>query len=81
MSLLIMADIEVTSDLRSNLFYQSGLISSVNECVGCIELNSKLKCALDEISSLNLIIKFLLNELKCIGKFGHCPVYLVQKYR
>jgi hypothetical protein len=58
-----MADIEGRSDLRSNLFHQSGFISSVNECLCCIDLNSKLKSALDEISSLNLIIKFLLNEL------------------
>jgi len=59
-----MADTEVSSDLCPNLFYQSGFISSVNECLCCIELNSKLKCALDEISSLNLIIEFLLNERK-----------------
>jgi hypothetical protein len=59
-----MADVEVSSDLRSNLFYQSGFISSVNECLCCIDLKSKLNTALDEISSLNLIIKFLLNELK-----------------
>jgi len=29
-----------------------------------VALNSNLKCALDEISSLNLIIQFLLNERK-----------------
>ena len=54
----------MSSDLRPNLFYQNGFISNVNECLCCIELNSKLKCALDEISSLNLIIQFLLNERK-----------------
>ena len=42
---------------------QHGLISSVNECVCCIDLNSKLKCASDEISSLNQIIQLLLNDL------------------
>ena len=47
-----------------DLFYQSGFISSVNECLCYIDLNSKLKCALDEISSLNLLIQFLLNERK-----------------
>jgi hypothetical protein len=59
-----MADVGVSSDLRSNLFYQSGFISSVNECLCCIDLKRKLNSALGEISSLNLIIKFLLNELK-----------------
>jgi len=54
----------VSNELRPNLFNQNGFICSVNECLCCIELNSKLKCALDEISSLNLIIQFLLNERK-----------------
>ena len=58
-----MADGEVSSELYSNLFHQNGLISSVNECVCCIDLNSKLKCASDEISSLNQIIQLLLNDL------------------
>jgi hypothetical protein len=59
-----MADTEVRSDTRPNLFYQSGFISSVNECLCCIDLNSKLRCALDEISSLSLIIQFILIERK-----------------
>jgi hypothetical protein len=59
-----MVDVEVSSDLRSNLLYQSGFISSVNECLCCVDLKRKLNSALDKISSLNLIIKFLLNELK-----------------
>jgi hypothetical protein len=59
-----MADTEVSSDLRPNLFYQSKSVSNVNECLCCIDLNSRLECALDEISSLNLIIQSLLNELK-----------------
>ena len=54
----------MSSDLRPNFFYQSGFFSSVDECLCCIDFNSKLKCALDEISSLNLITQFLLNELK-----------------
>ena len=58
-----MADSEVSSELYSNLFHQNGLISSVNECVCSIDVNSKLKCALDEISSLNQIIQLLLNDL------------------
>jgi hypothetical protein len=41
----------------------SDLFSSENECLCCINLNSKLKCALDEVSSLNLIIRLLWNEL------------------
>jgi len=59
-----MVDIEVSNDLRSNLLYQSGLISSIKECLYYKDMNNKLKCTLDEISSLNLIIKFLVNELK-----------------
>jgi len=63
-SITKMADIEVSNDLCSNLLYQIGLIYSVNECLYCTDLNNKLKCALDKISSLNFIIKFLVNELK-----------------
>jgi hypothetical protein len=59
-----MADMEVSSDLYSNLFYQRRFISSENECLCCIDLNRKLKCALDEVSSLHLIIQLLWNELK-----------------
>jgi hypothetical protein len=59
-----MAGMEVSSGLRSNLFDERGFISSVNECLCCSELNSKLKCALDKVSSLNLIIQLLWNELK-----------------
>jgi len=59
-----MVDIKVSNDLGSNLLYQSGLISSVNKCLYCTDLNKKLKCALNKINSLNLIIKFLVNELK-----------------
>jgi hypothetical protein len=69
-----MADTEVGGDLRSNLFDQRRFISSVNECSGYINLKSKLKCAQDEVSSLNLIIQLLRNELKsdwCIDEFGH----------
>jgi hypothetical protein len=51
------------SDLRSNLFDQRGVMSSENECLYCIDLNNKLKCALDKVSSLNLIIQLLWNEL------------------
>jgi hypothetical protein len=59
-----MADVEVNGDLHSNLFDQRRSISSENECLCCIDLNRKLKCALDEISSLHLIIQLLRNELK-----------------
>ena len=58
-----MEDGEVSNDLYCNLFHQNGLISIVNECVCCIDLNRKLKCASDEISSLNQIIQLLLNDL------------------
>ena len=58
-----MADGELSSELYSNLFHQYGLISSVNEYVCCIDLNSKLKCAWDWISSLNQIIQLSLNYL------------------
>ena len=61
-----MADSEVSSELYSNLFHQNGLISSVNECVCSIDVNSKLKCALDEISSLNQIMQLLLNDLNSV---------------
>jgi hypothetical protein len=58
-----MANKEVGSDLRSNLFDQRGVMSSENKCLFCIDLNNKLKCALDEVSSLNLIMQLLWNEL------------------
>jgi hypothetical protein len=51
-----MADKEVCSDLRSNLFRETGGMSSETsetECSCCNGLNNKLKCALDEVSSLN----------------------------
>jgi hypothetical protein len=38
-------------------------MSSENECLCCIDLNNKLKCALDEVSSLNLIIQLIRNGL------------------
>jgi hypothetical protein len=38
-------------------------MSSKSECSCCCELNYKLKCALNEASSLNLIIRLLCNEL------------------
>jgi hypothetical protein len=57
------ADMEVRSDVCSNLFEQRRTVSSENECLSCIGLNNKLKCALDEVSSLNLIIQLLWNEL------------------
>jgi hypothetical protein len=62
-SIINMADMGVSSDLRSNLFDQRRVVSSENECLSCIDLNNKLKCALDEVSSLNLIIQLLWNEL------------------
>jgi hypothetical protein len=61
------ANKEVGSDLRSNLFHQRGVMSSKNECLCCIDLNNKPKCGLDEVSSLNLIIQLLWNELT-----SHC---------
>jgi hypothetical protein len=54
----MMASMGVSSDLRSNLFDQRRTVSRHNECLSCIDLNNKLKCALDEISSLNLILQF-----------------------
>jgi len=57
-----MADGVVSSGLPSNLFYHNELISSINECVCCSDLNSKLKCVTEEISSLNLIKQFLIND-------------------
>jgi hypothetical protein len=38
-------------------------MSRGRECLYCIDLNNKLKCALDEESSLNFIINLLWNEL------------------
>jgi hypothetical protein len=58
-----MVDMEVSSDLHSNLFDQRRVVSSENECLSCIDLNNRLKCTLDEVSSLNLIIQLLWNEL------------------
>lgn len=58
-----MADKEVGCDLCSNLFDQRRVMSSENECLCCTDLNSKLKYALDELSSRNLIIQLLWNEL------------------
>jgi hypothetical protein len=54
-----MADCVVNSGLPSNIFYHNDLISSINECICCSDLNNKLKCATEEISSLNLIIHFI----------------------
>jgi hypothetical protein len=50
-----MADMEVRSDVCSNLFDQRRIVSSENESLSCIGLNNKLKCALDKVSYLNLI--------------------------
>jgi hypothetical protein len=57
-----MADKEVGSDMCSNLFGQRGVMSNENVCLCCIGFNNKLKCALDEVSSLNLIIQLLWNK-------------------
>jgi hypothetical protein len=46
-------------------FNQRRVISSENECLYCIDLNNKLKYALNEVSSLNLIIQLLWNKLAC----------------
>jgi hypothetical protein len=59
-----MADVEVSSDRCFNLFDQRTFISSENECLCCIDLSRKLKCALDEVGFLNLIVQLLWNELK-----------------
>jgi hypothetical protein len=58
-----MADMEVRSDVCSNLFDQRRVISSENKCLSCTGLNNTLKCALNEVTSLNLIIQLLWNEL------------------
>jgi hypothetical protein len=58
-----MADMEVSSDLHSNFFDQRRVISSENMCLCCTDLDNKLKCARDEVSSLNLIVQLLWNEL------------------
>jgi hypothetical protein len=58
-----MVDKEACRDLHSNLFHQRGVMSSASECSCCIDLNNKLKCALDEVSSLNLIIQLLQNKV------------------
>jgi hypothetical protein len=51
----------VNSGLPSNIFYHNDLISSINKCICCSDLNNKLKCATEEISSFNLI-QFLIND-------------------
>jgi hypothetical protein len=58
-----MADKEVGCDLSSNLFDQRGVMLRENECLCCIDLNNKLKHALDGVSSLNVTIQLLWNEL------------------
>jgi hypothetical protein len=59
-----MVDMEANDDMPSNLFDQRRFISSEKECLCCIDLNRKLKCALDEISTLHFTIQILRNELK-----------------
>jgi hypothetical protein len=59
----MMASMGVYSDLCPNLFDQRRTVPRDNECLSCIDLNNKLKCALDEISSLNLILQLSQNEL------------------
>jgi hypothetical protein len=41
-------------------------MSSENECLCCSDLNNKLNPALDEVSSLNLNIQLLWNELTSV---------------
>jgi hypothetical protein len=47
MNYVKMVDKQVCSDLHSTLFDQRGVMSSKSECVCCIDLNNKLKCAFD----------------------------------
>ena len=59
-----MADNEVERYSRSESFYKSDFFESAVECQNCLELNKKCTRALEEISSLNLTIKLLMDELK-----------------
>ena len=59
-----MADCEVERYARSESFYKSDFFESAVECQNCQELNKKCTRALEEISSLNLTIKLLMDELK-----------------
>jgi hypothetical protein len=42
-------------------------MSLESECMCCIHLSNELKCALDEVSSMNLIMQLLWNDLT-----SHC---------
>ena len=48
----------------SESFYKCALPEIVEECKNCLELNIKCAKALEEINSLNLAIKLLMDEMK-----------------
>ena len=59
-----MADNETFRELLPSLISQKEYITGESECLGCIELVNNLKSAVDEISSLKLIIQLLMEDGK-----------------
>jgi len=64
MPLIKMADSEMERYTRYGSFYKSDPFETAVECGNCLELNKKCIRALEEIGSLNLTIKLLMDELK-----------------
>ena len=52
----------------SESFYKCAVPETVEECKNCLELSIKCAKALEEINSLNLAIKLLMDEMKLANR-------------